>query len=71
MKLPLNDAQVECAAREYCRLMQLDPDERINLPSDGQCMVQYIGPRWQAYITVVRSAAAMREALAFSERAPV
>lgn len=70
MNLPMTDAQVERAAREYCRLMQTDPDERITLPDDGSCMVQHYSPRWQAYAGAVRSAAAMQAALEFAGRAP-
>ena len=70
MNLPLSDAQVERAAREYCRLMGLDPDQRVGLPSPPGSMVYLQGPQWQAYALSVRSTAAMIEALAFMERAP-
>lgn len=70
MNLPLSDAQVERAAREYCRLMMLAPDAHVPLPGDGSCMVQHYGPQWRAFEVAVRSAAAMSEALAFAQRPP-
>lgn len=68
MKLPLTDAQVERAAREYCRLIGADPDAHVALPGDGSCTAQYYGPQWTAYSMSVQRAAAMQAALEFMQR---
>jgi hypothetical protein len=62
----MTDAQIETAARRYCTLLGLDPDEHVTLPSGD---VNMTGPRWTAVCGDVRAALAMRQALVFAEEA--
>lgn len=56
----LTDEDFEMAARRYCELMKLDPDERVLLP----CRVGAItGPRWRGCVEDIRRLRAMNQAI--------
>ena len=56
----LTEKDFEAAARKYCKLMSMDPDEKIRLPSPVGSIV---GPRWVAHVDEVRAVWAMSQAI--------
>jgi hypothetical protein len=70
----LNDYQLEQAARHYCRLMALDPDEEVtHAHDDGRQMhlngeivdVIVISPRWTRHVREIQIVAAMSESVEY------
>lgn len=43
----LTEAEAEQIAREYCRLMSVDPDERLHCSHPKGYAVMWTRPRWQ------------------------
>jgi hypothetical protein len=71
----LNDAQLETAARRYCHLMALDPDEDVQyVHPDGKTMMMagkkmeiiMTSPRWTRHVQEIQLVAAMTESIEFA-----
>jgi hypothetical protein len=64
----MSEKELETAARYYCRLQGLDPDESVaqNSEPDGGISydVLWYGPRWRRFIKIIRQHAALDSAVA-------
>ena len=70
----LNDYQLEQAARHYCHLMGLDPNEDVeHVHDDGRQMEMHgvmadiimISPRWTRHVRELQIVAAMTESIEY------
>jgi hypothetical protein len=59
----LTEKQVEVAAREFCRLMGTDPDERMPGADERHSTLAVVMPRWRFVARRVREEAAMLAAI--------
>lgn len=57
---PVTDEDFEAAARRYCELLELDPDERVRLTCVVGCVT---GPRWRGCVEDIRRLRAMNQAI--------
>ena len=63
----MTDAQIEVAARHFCRALGLDPDQRVQGPDERYPTLSVERPAWQVHASTVRQALAMLEALTAAE----
>jgi len=64
----MSEKELETAARYYCRLQGLDPDESVgqNSEPDAGVFIDVIwyGPRWRRFVKMIRQHAALDSAIA-------
>jgi len=62
----LDEAQLEIAAREYCRLLGLDPNEQVFGGHELHSTLGLKAPRWKFAVRLIRNQVAMQMAVEFA-----